>query len=207
MSNTKKPTAAGMQTALTLILEKVKALDTAFVSGDEALDTLIEIQDIADAALSPKAGPSAMELKTKEVANFILADFRLVFASNDEIGDKLNAAEILSPAGKPWSRSNVSKIMSGVKELIVDKMSPEAVVSGAEEAAGQLVEAPVADLASEVTKEPEVAAACSNNQEEFVVVAPEPIVVEAEPEVSPEDELLEELDGLEELEGLNNLAA
>ncbi len=200
MSNTKKPTAAGMQTALTLILEKVKALDTADCSGEDAIDTLIEIQDTADAALNPKAGPSAMELKTKEVANFILADFRLVFATNDEIGDALNAAEILSPAGKPWSRSNVSKIMSGVKELITAKMSPEAVASEAEEveaaeAAEQPVEAPVADPVPEVAETPDP----------VPEVTPEPVAVEPEAapdELSPEDELLAELDDLDELDNL-----
>ncbi|MDE4297180.1 hypothetical protein PXK56_18510 [Phaeobacter gallaeciensis] len=217
---TKKPTTKSLTEALTKIAKMdigVSKEELLEMSGIDALDYVVTI---ADEALNPKAGPTALELTTKEVADFIMKDFKLAFAQNDEIGDALNAAGILSPAGKPWTRSNVSKIMAGVKELIVASVGGEAPVKnelivdgGATIKADKIeaetiapvhpaeapVETVVTPLVSEATAEPEAAPEPAPAVSELATAE----TVTPKPETSPEDALLAELEELDDLEGLS----
>lgn len=119
----KAPSTASMKSTL----EKIANLD--FGVPKEALlemsakDVLDKVVTLAEKTLKPEQGPSVIELKAVEIHDFILSDFALAFAGNEEICEKLNGAGIKSPTGKEWSKSNVSKIMPMVKELLTKTMN------------------------------------------------------------------------------------
>lgn len=109
-------------------LRKISVMDfgpDVDVSTLESSDALALIVDMALDALNPKSKPSAFDLKTDEVTNFMMSNFDLVFATNSEIADALNKAGIATAHGKDWTTSNISKTMTSVRGKIVNKVRSE----------------------------------------------------------------------------------
>lgn len=175
---TKKPSATSMKAALEQIAGfdfEVEKLEMENMSHADALDMVVTL---ARDTLNPAQQPSAHDLKVDEVTDFVLKDFSLAFANNDTIGETLNKAGIFSPSGKPWTRSNVSKIMASVKERIVQNMNG---------GSAETVEQPTVEA---------VEAAATEEVEIVDVTTGAPIPSNP---VTPEEDVLAELNELDEL--------
>lgn len=112
----KEPTVAALKETLIKIANMDIGVTKEELLEMTGLDALDKIVTMVQATLNPVQEPSPMELKIKEIEEFVLRQPSLMFATNDAIGEALNEANILPPSGKPWTRSNVSKTMSVVKE-------------------------------------------------------------------------------------------
>lgn len=91
-------------------------------------DALSLVVDLALNTLNPHAKPSASELKAQEITQFVMGNFGLAFATNDDIAAALNTASITTPQGKEWTRGNISKVMIAVRENIVKEIQGSATV-------------------------------------------------------------------------------
>lgn len=140
-------TLASAKAALTKISTMAFDANIGDLSSSDALSLVV---DLALETLNPKSKPSALELKAGEVTQFVMDRFELAFAPNDDIAAALNAASILSPQGKEWTRGNISKMMVTVRENIVKEVqSVKAVEAGVTVASVALV----VDSAPEVPDE------------------------------------------------------
>jgi hypothetical protein len=88
-----------------------------------AFKALFGILAVVDGVFKTVDTQSSFDKKADEVFTFIMSRFQLAFESNARVADELEKAGILSPIGKPWTPTNVSKIMVPVRERIVTSMS------------------------------------------------------------------------------------
>jgi hypothetical protein len=94
--------------------------DHDYPTDGEALKAVVEM---ASECLTEKKVNSFDE-KVKELTKFIMAgNFNLLFESHEDIAASLNSAGILSPSGKQWTRTNVSKILKPVREAVTERMN------------------------------------------------------------------------------------
>lgn len=176
-------------------LKRISEMDFEGVSEMSNSDALSVIVTLATETLNPKSKPSAFDLKTKEVADFVMADFKLAFATNDDIAVALNTAQILSPQGKDWTRFNISKTMTAVRDLLVARVdeSKNPGMDAAQAAAPDVSDA--SDTQSGVETDAVAVEAPESVPETFVTAS----VTSVTDESDDIDDILSELEGLDEL--------
>lgn len=191
---TKQTTAARHKEAL----QKIADLNLDLASN-EALDPIKAMPRMVEIAKQALTEPeNQFEKKTKEVADFIMSNIALSWASNEAVCEALNANGISSVTGKPWTKSNVAKIVPAAREIIAGRMTGNdqgvkeigEVSKVAQETSHLPNEIPLQETTS---PEPEVESQISSPVEEDS--APQEEVAA----VSAEDELMRELAEIEEL--------
>ena len=177
-----EPTTASLKAALKKIsvMDFGPEVDVVTLGSSDALALIV---DTALEALNPKSKPSAFDMKAKEVTDFIMANFNLAFAPNDEIAEALNAAGIKSPQGKDWTRSNISKILTASRENIVKQVQSSDSVSSVSDSA------PVESASVDT----------SEAQEDTVAQATSVVETESDGSDTEIDAILSELDDLDDL--------
>lgn len=145
-----------------------------------------QVVALAEEGLSTAPKVNAFEEKVKELTNFISdGRFQLLFAQHDDVVKTLNDAKILSPAGKEWTRSNVSKIMKPVRDAVTERMNASAPSGQAE----------TPEPAVEATEAAEIAA----EKAQVEKLTPDEATEEAKNIAAAVDEEIDELAELENL--------
>lgn len=183
---TTKPTLKSLKAVIEKIITDVDNANIEAMSGDEALDMVLDIKAQLDAAMITKSANSA-ENTVQRIAEFIHNDFRLAFASNDEVVESLNAAGITTHTGKPWTKSNISRTMIAVREKLVQMHNPGTNVKSVDP---ETAAVPAAESVQQSDAPSGVIE---------TTVAPTPALSLVESVSSEEDDLIAELEGLEDL--------